>query len=75
MDNSLFSKLQHLINIKTSEKKELITYIQTETNFLLNDDQIEIKDKKITLYLNSNQKLIFIKNKVKEALIKKGYNL
>jgi hypothetical protein len=73
MDKSLFSRIENLIKNKTNEKEEIISYIKKELNIEIKEDQIEIKDKKINLYLNSNQKLIFIKNKGKETLEKKGY--
>ena len=64
-----------LIEEKTSEKKELLIFLKEKTGLELNEDQIEIKDKKISLYLNSNQKLLFHQKNGKDFIQEKGFTI
>ena len=75
MDTNLFSKIKNLIDEKTKEKVELIKYIQEKTEIKIKENQLEIKGKKVFLYLNSNQKIIFIKQKGEEIIKEKGYSI
>jgi len=75
MDDSLFIKIKKLIDQKLTEKLEIKNYILEKTKIKIEEQQIEIKGKKVKLYLSSNQKLVFLKNKGKEFLEEKGYTL
>ncbi len=75
MDGSLFSKIQSLIDIKTKEKNEVISFLKEKTGIEIKEEQIEIKGKKVFLYLDSNQKILFIKNKGDSFIKEKGFTL
>ena len=75
MDTNLFSKIEKLIKEKTGEKTELIHFIKEVVGLEIKEEQIEIKGKKLFLYLNSTQKMIFSKNKGEEKIKEKGFTI
>ena len=75
MDTSLFLKIKKLVEEKTTEKKELLFFLKEKTGINIEEDQIEIKGKKVYLYLNSNQKIIFLQKKGSEYIQEKGFSV
>jgi peptide deformylase len=73
MDSSLFSKIKQLVEEKTKDKKELIEFLHNKTGIAIEENQIDIKGKKVILYLNSNQKLLFKQRNGNSFIIEKGF--
>ena len=75
MDNNLFSKVKTLIDEKNKEKQQLLFLLKKEKGIDLKEDQLEIKGKKIFLYLSSNQKTMFIKKEGGIFIKEKGFEI
>ena len=75
MDAHFFEK--HLLHIykKTTEKKELILYIQTKTNLSLKEDELQITKKKVVFIVSSAMKTKLIQKNISFILQEKGYTI
>lgn len=75
MDENLFFKIKFLVQQKTTEKTNVITLLKEKVGIEIGEDQIEIKGKKIILYLSSNQKMMFLQKKGDKVLQEEGYEI
>jgi hypothetical protein len=75
MDSSLFRKIEALVNLKKEEKKEVVELLRKEIDDRITEEQVEIKGKKVQLFLSSIQKQIFLKKDGYKKLKEKGYEL
>lgn len=75
MDQSLFKK--HILQIKKikNSKQEVLLFIQEVTGVILEQEEIIISKKKITIQTSSVKRSYLFKKGIKELLKEKGYEL
>ncbi len=75
MDESLFIKHINQIKKRSNNKIEIILYIKEKTGIEVEEENISIKKKEITLNISSTIKQRLFQFKIKEELEKKGFVL
>jgi hypothetical protein len=75
MDNGLFKKYSVQIDTQKKSKKEISEYIQEVTNIYIEEKDITISKKIISLNLSSVQKSKLTQKNIQKLLSEKGYTL
>ncbi len=75
MEQGLFSKYIRNIKERENNKQEIITSIVETTGVLLNESEISISKKKISISTSSVKKTAILQKKGKEVLESLGYTL
>lgn len=75
MDESLF--LKHVLQIKKQEKskKEVLNCIEEITGILLNQEEIIVSKKNITIQTSSVKRSFLVQKKIQEKMKEKGYTV
>lgn len=73
MEKGLFEKYNKVLHHQSSQKKEIIDFIQTTSGVIFSEEEIVIQKKKLSFHISSVKKTI-LKNKIiTEFLTQKGY--
>lgn len=75
MEQGLFSKYIRNIKERGNNKQEIITSIAETTGVLLDESEISISKKKISISTSSVKKTVILQKKGKEVLESLGYIL
>jgi hypothetical protein len=75
MDQGLFAKHLRSINERTNAKQTIITAVLEKTGIPLDEKEITLQGKKITLATSSVKKAALMQKKGKEVLSALGYLL
>lgn len=75
MDQNLFKKYTLHIDKQKTSKQELISFIETITGILLEENQVSINGKTVSLTLSSVMRSKLATQKIRDSLKEKGYNL
>lgn len=75
MDQGLFSKHIRAITRRSDAKQDIITHIQTTTGIQLEESEISLTKKKVTLFVSSVKKAALTKRRCSEMLQTLGYTL
>ena len=75
MEQGLFSKYIRNIKERENNKQEIITSIAETTGVLLDESEISISKKKISISTSSVKKTVILQKKGKEVLESLGYVL
>ncbi len=75
MDNNLFKKYSIQIDTQKKSKKEISSYIEEVTGICIEEKNITISKKTISLNLSSVQKSKLIQKDIQKKLSEKGYTL
>lgn len=73
MDNSLFNKYKKVVIQRDQDKEKIITFIQNHTSITLQNNEITLDGKKITLHLSSIKKAHLFKKNIKQLLKEEGF--
>ena len=75
MDNNLFKKYSIQIDTQKKSKKEISSYIEEVTGIRIEEKNITISKKAVSLNLSSVQKSKLIQKDIQKKLSEKGYTL
>lgn len=75
MDTGLFEKYSKVLHQQSSQKKEIIDFIQVTCGAIFSEEEIIIQKKKISFQTSSVKKTILQNKKIIEFLTQKGYIL
>jgi hypothetical protein len=75
MDSSLFLKYKTVIDQKTKQKEEIITFVKEEYNYSIPKEAIQIQKNILKLSLPSVIRMKFVTNTTKEKLKTLGYTM
>lgn len=75
MDNNLFKKYSIQIDTQKKSKKEISKYIQEITGVLIEEKDITVSKKIISLNLSSVQKSKVVQKNIQKILSEKGYTV
>lgn len=75
MEKGLFEKYSKVLHQQSSQKKEIIDFIQITCGAIFYEEEIVIQKKKISFQTSSVKKTILQNKNITEFLIKKGYIL
>ncbi len=75
MDKGLFGKYIHHIQKQKSNKEDICIYIKEKTGIELQDKEIQLTKKQITLHISSVLKQKLFQNNIEKFLQEKGYTL
>ncbi len=73
MDNSLFKKHLKIFNERDKDKNTIIEHIKNKTKIVLNENEIKIEKKKVSLNISSIKKAELYKHKLEERLEEIGF--
>ena len=72
MDEGLFGKYAKTVQIRKAYKQDILLCIQEKTGLVLQEKNIEVKNKEIKLVVSSLERSILHRKNIKEILKKKG---
>lgn len=75
MDESFFKKYAKQIEIRKSDKQEIIDIVQGISGFTLSEDMFSLTKKQIVFHVSSVVKQKLFQKKVIEGLEEKGYQV
>lgn len=75
MDQGLFAKYIHSILVHTNTKQKIATFLLEKTGVVVEESEITIIKKNITLSISSVKKTILIQKRSKDILQTIGYTL
>lgn len=73
MDIKLFSKHLQVIKKRNIEKQNVISCVESATGIILEESEITLSKKTVTISTTSVKKSSLVRKNYKEVLIKNGY--
>lgn len=75
MEKGLFEKYNKVLHQQSSQKKEIIDFIQITSGAIFLEEEIVIQKKKLAFHTSSVKKTILQNKTITEFLTQKGYIL
>lgn len=74
MDEGLFKKYTKTLQERDKAKESLIAIIKEKTGIVLNEEEINISKKEVTLFISSVKKTQLLRKNIKELLEAQGFS-
>lgn len=75
MDTGLFEKYSKVLHKQSSQKKEIIDFIELTCGALFSEEEIVIQKKKLAFQTSSVKKMVLQNKSITDFFIEKGYIL